>query len=247
MKSILILTPFKNESHSIPHYMKALRALDYPPEFIDVYWLENDSSDITLRMLKAEKPNMPFKSTTLENIRIRGPVKKRKPGRYIKDVAYGGGRRIPSWIVIWNGFFLPLIRKSQADYVLTWFADVVIPPETINEYLKVFELKPDAGWAGGAMHRRLGFPRSTKTTLPLAFPNYKLASSKKIVEAPYTGHCWMTPRAAFAKTEFQHCKGRDMHLSLIAGLVSQGLKVYYQPSVYLQHVSTDGVIYNKSL
>ena len=101
MKTILILTPFRNESHSIPHYMKALRALDYPPELIEVYWLENDSSDITLRMLKAEKPNMPFKSTTLENIRIRGPVKKRKPGQYVKDVAYGGGRRIPSWIVIY--------------------------------------------------------------------------------------------------------------------------------------------------
>ena len=90
MKSILILTPFRNEAHSIPHYMKALRALDYPPELIDVYWLENDSSDMTLRMLKREKDGMPFKSTTLESVKIIGPVKKRKPGRYSKDVAYGG-------------------------------------------------------------------------------------------------------------------------------------------------------------
>lgn len=249
MKSILIITPFRNEEHSIPHYLTALKALDYPPELIDVYWLENDSSDNTLEMLKNAEPDMPFSSITLESINILGPQKKRGPKNYFKDLPCGPNRK-KTWPVIWNEHFLPLIRKSRVDYVLAWYADAVAPPNIIVEYLQVFSGFGDVGWVGGVMHRRKGYPpnRRVSTSFPLAFPlPLDRANSKKVVRVSYTGHCWMCPRSSLAKTEFYNSRGNDTHLSLIAGLNEQGLNVYYQPTVYLKHVSTDGIIYRHGL
>ena len=246
MKSILIVTPFRNEEHSIPQYLESLCALDYPHELIDVYWLENDSSDNTLKMLKDAKPDMPFNSTILESINILGALKKRRPGDYYKDL-----RRGPkTWPVIWNDHFLPLIRESGADYVLAWYADAVAPHNVITEYLKVFSEFGDAGWVGGSMHRRKGFSRlrAGKSIMPVAFPlPLDHAYSKKVVRVSYTGHCWMCPRPSLAKAKFYIHRGRDMHLSLIKGLSDQGLNVYYQPTVYLKHISTDGKIYKHGL
>ena len=134
MTKILILSPFRNEEHSIPQYLAAIKKLRHPPELVDLYWLENDSSDNTLEMLKEAQPNMPFNSTTLESMTLHGPVKKRKPGGYIKDVGYGPAR-CKSWLFIWNEYFTPLIRKSDADYVLCWWADAIPPRNVVKYYL----------------------------------------------------------------------------------------------------------------
>ena len=241
---ILILTPFRNESHSFSLYLESLYGLNYPKKLIDVFWLENDSSDDTLRMLEKGQYETPLNSVILKSINILGAVKKRRPGRYVKDIRRGKGRRLPPWYVIWNDNFLPLIRESDADYVLCWYADLVAPSNVITEYLKVFEKHKDAGWVGGAMHRRYPYHEE------LAFPRpFNLAKSKEIIEVPYIGHCWMCPRSALGQTELSPISPttRDIHQSLIFDLHNQGLKVYYQPSVYLQHISTDGKIYKHEI
>ena len=233
---ILILTPFRNEDHAIPYYLKSLESVDYPKNLIDVFWLENDSSDKTLNMLKNANPKMPFNSTTLKSINILGPLKKRIPGEYFKDLGHGRNRKI-TWPVIWNEHFLPLIRKSHADYVLSWYGDVMAPSNVINEFLEVFKVKKDAGWVGGANCRR--YPRSG-----LGGPRPKsVVSQNKIVKIMFVGHCWMCPRMALAKTSFYITKGPDLHISLVKELDKQGLYVYYQPSIFLNHISTDGKTY----
>lgn len=236
---ILILTPFRNEDHAIPQYLKSLESVDYPKNLIDIYWLENDSTDKTLKMLKDAKPKMPFNSTTLETINILGPLKKRPPGEYFKDLKHGRNR-IATWPKIWNNHFLPLVRKSRADYVLAWYADVVAPPNVITEYLKVFDNYP-AGWVGGAICRRR--PRKG---VHCPIPR-RLADSKEVVKVSYLGHCWMCPRTPLAKTRFRIEKGPDLHITLINQLGKQGLHVYYQPSIFLKHVSTDGKIHRHEL
>ena len=167
-------------------------------------------------MLKQAQHQMPFKSTTHKSIKILGEIQKRKPGGYIKDIPHGGSRKY-SWMVIWNEYFLPIIRKSNAKFVLMWYADVVAPPEIITEYLDVFKKFPDCGWAGGAMHRR--YPRHGQIAFPSQF------KSRKIIQVKYIGHCWMCPRTALAKTNFFNAKGRDVHLSLIREIRKQNLKV----------------------
>lgn len=254
MARILIITPFRNEDHSIPQYLESINSIDYPKKLIDVYWLENDSSDKTLKMLKAAKSKQPFRTVRLKSIKILGPIKKRPfsspPRSTQKDIAHGP-KRVHSWLVIWNKYFTPLIRKSKADYVLMWYADGVAKPNIIKKYLKVFKNFKDAGWVSGAMyskyprHKHLGcpIPLDTKTNKPrLPCP----IGSKKPVKVKYNGHLWMCPRKPLAKCMFARI-GRDMHMSLILGLKKQGLYVYHDPTVFIKHVSTDGKIYTHKL
>jgi len=250
MSRILIITPFRNEDHSIPQYLESLRGIDYPQDLIDVYWLENDSTDNTLKLLEEAKPTLPFKSVCLKSVKILGPIKKLKPGRHGKDIGYGE-HRVKSWLVIWRHHFTPLIRKSKADYVLMWYADSVVEPNIIKKYLKVFADHEDAGWVSGAiyfrypkhMHLAAPIPLDTKTNKPrLPCP----PGSTKPVKVKYSGHVWMCPREPFGKCRFARI-GRDMHMSLLLGLKKQGLYNYYDPTVFIKHVATDGKIYTHEL
>lgn len=236
MERILIITPFRNEAHSVSQYLAALQKIRYPHELIDVYWLENDSSDDTLNLLKEAQPKMPFNSTTLESVEILGLVKKRDVGGYIKDIGYGEAR-VKSWLIIWNEYFLPLIRKSKADYVLCWWADAIPPRNVVTYYLRVYKKHLDAGWVGGKMYRR--YPRHNKVLSP--WPE-ELFDSKEIVRCKMTGHVWMMPRDAVAKCSFARI-GRDMHMSLVLGLKKQGLCVYFDPEVFMHHISNDGKVW----
>ena len=240
MKSILIITPFRNEEHSVPHYLKSLKALDYPPELIDVYWLENDSSDNTLALLRAAKDDFDFNSLTLNSVKILGPVKKQEPGGYWKDLRYGSPR-VDAWLVIWNDIFFPLIRKSTQDYVLMWYADALPPPNVIQEYLKVYEKYP-AGWVGGSLPRRVPRPDYVKSPVESPWP-YDVVRAKKVTRCQLTGHVWLMPREP-VKNCVLALNPPEIHLSIIECLEKKGLYVYYQPSIYIPHVSTDGKIHH---
>jgi len=250
--TILIVTPFRNEEHSISHYLKALKRVDYPKELIDLYWLENDSTDKTLSKLTAVKGKMPFKSTTLKSVSILGPLKKRSAESYYKDLGYEK-KRADAWKVIWNEYFLPLVRKTKHKYVLFWYADAVPPPNVITEYLRVFDKYPDVGWVGGRMHRR--FPRHDEITSPwpIGFTLPRKGDTKntmttaievfeKPTRAEITMHVFMIPRKPLCKCRFYYVIA-EMHFSIVNGLAEQGLRVWYQPTVYIKHVSTDGKIW----
>jgi len=238
---ILIVTPFRNEDHSVSQYLEALKAVDYPKKLIDLYWLENDSSDKTLSMLKAAKGGMPFNSTTLESVKIIGSLQKNKPGDYFKDIGFGH-RRGKVWVIIWNKYFIPLARKVKHKYILFWYADALAPPNVITEYLKVFDKYP-AGWVGGKMRRR--FPRHKHVLSP--WPSgFALSKSKEPLVCRLTGHVFMIPRESLSKCECNY-NPKEVHYAIINGLKAQGLKVYYQPTVYIPHVSMDGKIHGAPL
>ena len=238
MTRILIITPFRNEDHSIPLYIKSLTEIDYPKNLIDIFWLENDSSDKTLNMLKKYKPQMKFRSINLKSIRILDKVTKRVPGEYVKDIKYGIGKRKKPWLVIWNQHFLPVIKKSKAKYILCWWADAVAPPNMIKAYLEVFKIKKNAGWVGGKIYRRKTRARTLGSPVP-----HKKAKSKEIVEITFAGHCWMCPKSALTNITLAP-SNPDIFYSLTRKIQKRGLKIYYQPKVFLKHVSTDGKIYD---
>ena len=240
LPTILIISPFRNEEHSVPHYLKALHELDYPPELIDVYWLENDSSDRTLELLREAEHDYDFKSLTLNPVVILGPVEKRPPGEYWKDLTYGSPR-VDAWMVIWNDLFFPLIRESKQDYVLIWYSDAIPPPNVIHEYLKVVEEHP-VGWVGGSMPRREPRLNHIQSHVESPWP-MEMVSASKPTRCRLTGHVWLMPRAEVADCTM-YLTPPEIHLSIIECLEKKGLYVYYQPSVYLQHVSTDGKIHH---
>lgn len=270
MKKILIVSPFRNEELSIPYYLDALKTLTYPSDLIDIYWLENDSSDQTNELLFNAFQGFRFAGLKIPGIgtirhsyfqtleynpmQILGPLLKNPPGDYHKDIPYGS-ERIKSWLVIWNEYFLPRIRQSDADYVLIWFGDAVPPPTVIEEYLKVFEEKPDAGWVGGAMHRH--YPRHEEVVLwlldrkePPVYANAPRPDElpRVITEVRHTNHIWMMPTYIFEQGMYISERFEwDIWMGLVTQLHERGLKVYYQPSVYIKHVSTDGKIWQESL
>ena len=247
---LLILTPFRNEETSVVFYRNALRNLRYPSYLLEAFWLENDSTDRTYEMLCSKQSSMPFR-VTLETAEFLGPLKKQEPGNYFKDLPYkrfveaGGTKKntiTDVWMVMFNEYLLPFARESDADYILFWFADAVPPKNVVSEYLKVFREKPDAGWVGSAIYRR--FPRHNE----LAIIPFELAYSKEIAEAYYSAHCWMISRTALEGVKLSDDGwGIDVVVSLIQSLWDRGMKVYYQPSVFLKHVSTDGRIYNHEI
>ncbi len=242
LPTVLIISPFRNEDHSVPHYLKALAAIDYPHELIDVYWMENDSSDNTLKLLENSKDSFNFNSLTLDPVIVIGQVKKNKPTDYYKDLSYGLPRR-NAWMTIWNDIFLPKIRESTQDYVLMWYSDALPPPNVIHEYLKVFKDHP-AGWVGGSLVRRLPLRPNMRSHVESPWP-MKIMNAKKITRCELTGHVWMMPRDAIAASECNlHPAPREIHFSLIYCLEKQGLYVYYQPSIYMPHVSMDGKVHH---
>ncbi|GAH03147.1 unnamed protein product, partial [marine sediment metagenome] len=176
--------------------------LDYPKDLIDLYWLENDSSDNTLKLLEHAVESVGFKSVSLESIEILGSVEKNPPGGYWKDKDQV--HRKAGWIRIWNERFLPLIKSSDADYVLAWWSDAVPPANVIHEYLKVFKEYGDAGWVGGSMYRRRPSMGLNPILSPWAINRGAIINSPKPVKVALTGHVWMMPREAVSKCEFYH-------------------------------------------
>lgn len=261
MKRILLVTPFRNEEASIPHYLKALQRVIHP--LYELHWIQNDSTDRTLMLLR-EAFSIPWWGSwwnesghrlgeVLHSVKIIGPQQKRPPGEYVKDVPYGGDR-IKPWIVLWNKYFIPLARESHAKYFLLWMADCVPPMNVINEYLKVFEEHPDAGWVGGAMHRRHPFQDKLnspwlKDRGPPDMGDGHFQLPKEVTEVRIASpHCCMIPTEALR--EGVSCSEPfewDIHTSVMKCLEAKGLRAYYTPEVYLQHVSSDGKIYRKGL
>lgn len=234
---VLVLTPFRNEETAIPFYLAGLKALDYPSRLVDVFWLENDSSDRTPGLLEEARTGLSFRSTELVSVTWLGPLPSREPGNYWKDLAYGKGHR-QSFMHMFNDHFLPLARASDVDYVMPWFADCVPLPNLVAQFLEVFRDHPDAGWVGGIIYRR--YPRHREVGLV----PWRAVYSREVVEVKYTAHCWMMPQWAMEEARFGASRwGGDMCMSLIESLWSQGLKVYLQPSVFLKHISTDGKIH----
>lgn len=240
MNRILIISVFRNEAHAVPHYIKSLSALNYPHNLIDIIWLENDSSDDTLLLLKYGVKNLRgFSGYHLGHINILGAVAKNAELGYTKDIPYGKDR-IQPWLLLWNYHIIPAIldRIGVCDYFLIWFGDCVAPPDVIQEYLKVYDKYPDCGWAGGEMWRR--HPREKECISPWLYGN---RVPTEITKVPFAAsHCWLGKPEYMKDITFQYHKN-DMHLSIIDQLAAKGLYVYFQPSVKLKHVSCDGKIY----
>lgn len=245
LPKILVLCPIRNEDHSIPLFLKGMEEMDYPKELLDIYWLENDSTDRTLKMLRKAEQGFSdqFGSLRLASDSfIEGGAPKNPPGGYWKDIKYGG-RRIKPWMMIWRKHFIPQIVSTDAPYCLIWMADCIPPPKGIREYLKVFREVPDAGWVGGAYHRR--YPRQKKLESPIGCA----ANVKKPTRCKICGHFWVMKTAPFRSdpgfTGKSH--GVDIMMCLTDNLRRQNLYVYYQPTVYIKHISTDGKIYKAHL
>ena len=57
---VLILTPVKDAEHTLPAYIDLLYRLTYPRELISIGFLESDSTDGTLELLRKRQPKLHY-------------------------------------------------------------------------------------------------------------------------------------------------------------------------------------------
>jgi hypothetical protein len=194
---ILICTPFNNEDQSIDMYIQSLLAIDYPKEFIDLVWVENDSVDKTWVMLQKyakiiEKKG--YRSFTL--VQQDYGLKKfgKSTMRDFRDNAAGknkvtefSGRveRGKRLCKIYHYFFEQL--KPDDEYIMFLFADVVVPMQIIKRYLEIFRDYRDAGWVGGVHHKR--FPLHMRSRPEVSIVQAGVAGPlRRIAEPPYVAY-----------------------------------------------------------
>jgi hypothetical protein len=60
-------------------------------------------------------------------------------------------------------------KNKHCDFCLTIMADAIVRKDTIIYYLKVFEHRYDAGWAGGVLHKRFPHHEWDESKNPLYY------------------------------------------------------------------------------
>lgn len=184
MDKILIATTFCNEDHSIDTYVDSLLKIDYPKELIDIVWIENNSSDKTWESLQQKyeyiKTNFNYKSITLmqKPCEFYGALKKPTIGNMIdgKTVFEPTGdqtaiqirdHRNDHMIGLWN--YMLSLMTDEHDYLLFYFADMIVPENILKKYISDLKRHPECGWIGGVHHYRC--PRHLRNNAK-SLPNY---------------------------------------------------------------------------
>lgn len=254
--TILLCTPFKNDDHAIPTYVKSLLNLDYPKELIDVVWLESDSADQTWPLLQKHHKQIisshRYHSFRLIQKSYGFKFPKNPPGSYYRDVHPGMHGDNKLWkrnaenIIAFHNFFFSLLKDQ--DYFMLHLVDAVSPPNSIRKYLHIFNIKHDAAWVGGINHRR--FPRHKAIGCPWS-RNYKIVSEanlpKTVFECGFTCHVFLIKREVIKKGARPSFNWSEIYIPFSKAIRRMGYKCYCDPTVYIKHVSTDGKIHRHSL
>ena len=172
-KTILIVTPFCNEEHSITQYMESLSNLDYPKRLIDVLWIENNSSDHTWERLQgyAEEFKEKYRSFKLLQISAGFKIPKETYGEYSKTQRGGkvGGTADINIRKMRSELFVSILNYAlslgdENDFTFFLFADCIVQPDIIDVFIEDLENHPKCGWIGGVMHRRYPLHYRKKNT-----------------------------------------------------------------------------------
>ncbi len=108
---VAVLIPAKNESAVLPQLLQSLTQLHYPTSHLELWAIDDDSSDTTPDILREAQKRIPH---------LR--VYHRQPGR-------GGGK---------SGALNEVLPLTQAEIILVCDADSVVPPDFLTRTLPLF-------------------------------------------------------------------------------------------------------------
>ncbi|MGF1575731.1 MAG: glycosyltransferase [Cyanophyceae cyanobacterium] len=127
LPKVSILVPAKNESKVLPHLLDSLAQVDYPDDHLDVWVIDDASTDETPTFLAARQQLMP----TLH-------VHRRAEGS-------GGGK---------SGALNEVLPLTQGEIILVCDADAGIPVDFLRQTLPLFAPQPNASSRVGAVQVR---------------------------------------------------------------------------------------------
>jgi UDP-GlcNAc3NAcA epimerase len=165
---IFIGIPVCNEGGAIERCIAAILQLNYPKELLDILFIENNSSDNSWEILQ-------------EAVKITKETYNYHSFEAIQD--WGNYDKIPKGKEEWGTIspnraihlchilnrIMDEAKDKHCDFCLTIMADSIVRRDTILYYLKVFEYRYDAGWAGGVLHKRFPHHEWDESKNPLYY------------------------------------------------------------------------------
>ncbi len=115
---VAVLIPAKNESAVLPRLLESLTQLQYPTSHLELWAINDNSSDDTPHILQEAQKRIPH---------LR--VYHRQPGR-------GGGK---------SGALNEVMPLTHAEIILVCDADAVVPPDFLTRTLPLFAQTPHRG------------------------------------------------------------------------------------------------------
>ena len=88
-KRILIACPVHNREWILPYYLKYLHALDYDKNLIDIYWIVNNTTDKSKKLLERfkEEHGGAYRSITIE-VHNNKKMPKKPPGETLWEALF---------------------------------------------------------------------------------------------------------------------------------------------------------------
>ncbi|MFT0752360.1 1,2-diacylglycerol 3-beta-glucosyltransferase [Thermostichus sp. MS-CIW-21] len=115
---VAVLIPAKNESAVLPRLLHSLTQLDYPSSHLELWAIDDASSDATPDILQEAQKRIPH---------LR--VYRRPPGR-------GGGK---------SGALNEVLPLTRGEIILVCDADAIVPPDLLTRTLPLFGQTPRPG------------------------------------------------------------------------------------------------------
>ena len=128
--TILIACPVQNRAWILDEYLKHFYALSYPKERIGIYWIVNNSTDDSLKILKDFK-----KQHSSEYFMIN--IHEVNNSKFAPDNRDKVTRRTSTyhWLAQLRNYILKYCVSNKYDYVLSSDSDILLEHDTIVRLL----------------------------------------------------------------------------------------------------------------
>jgi len=243
-KRILIGTPIRDRAWIIPYYLSCLYGLNYDKKLIDLYWIINNSSDQSQKLLKdfKYKYNNEYNSITIEI------TNKPKLPTYDRENSVGIRQEVYPWLAYLRNKLLDKCVSFNCDYLWSTDSDILFKPDTLSRLLShnipVVSALLYNGYLHDGIESAYKYPnilREIKPRLYQHISNYRIKNPQlnsfgTLIEVDYTGASILISKdvCKVAKYDGNKIYGEDE--SFCWSAKQNGYKLYCDISLFLNHI-----------
>jgi hypothetical protein len=260
-QKVLISSPIHNRATILPYYLKHIENLTYPKNLISLFFIVNNSTDDTLKILKNFRQMNQNQYRSIE-------IKEYNTDLSKKDLRTDDMRKQHTYshLATLRNKIVTKCAKEDHDWLLSCDSDILMKSTIIEDllyYNKKFGAKYIASLIyNGYKHVPIDSPSSYNSIeMAYKFPNvlknigngtYKhicnwsiknpnLVEKDALCETDFTGACFLSHKDVCKDMVYAyHSLGEDEPASRSA--IMHGNVLYYAPSVYSQHIMDDTLL-----
>jgi len=203
LPNITILIPTYNEEEAIYAKIKNISEFNYPRDKIEVFVLDDDSTDKTREIAKSAFKDFDLKETILRNENRKGV----------------------------NSSYNQALAQANSGYILTTDADAIIPSDSLLKAVKILMNLKDVGGIAARM-MPLHNKTTAATRISVAYANsYNsslIAESAIFSTFPGSTSCMLMRKSAFSPISTSYGSS-DGNISL--SIIKKGFRFILAPSI----------------